>query len=386
MIEIVKAYIATYSIDIIALLFLGVLLHRSNMLNNYRKKPFLFGIVLTIIMILSEAGTIFTGNGNTGLRDLNIFCNVVGFALTPIIPFALVAISDITILQTHKFLLLPLLFNIAAAVLSPVFKLIFYVDINNHYERGDFFYIFVVIYIINLIILVISTLHTGRIHHYPIEGKMMALTLFTVAGTSIQLVFPEVYSSWHCVTLALLLYFLLLSEFDSSFDTLTGLYNRAAFEKAAKQMTGRKAFSVIVLDVNDFKSINDTYGHDYGDIVLKAVAAIIRKSFDNHYTCYRAGGDEFYIICKETNQERIEHQLRSMTNVLEEERENNSDLPTIAYGYSIFRGGSLNFQKILKEADEQMYCFKKLKKIETSQAGSVLKQNPNSFDVVDSEE
>lgn len=64
------------------------------------------------------------------------------------------------------------------------------------------------------------------------------------------------------LTLALLLYFLLLSEFDSSFDTLTGLYNRAAFEKAAKQMTSRKAFSVIVLDVNNFKSINDTYGHD----------------------------------------------------------------------------------------------------------------------------
>ena len=366
MIDIIKAYIATCSIDIIALFFLCVLSHRSNMLNNYRKKPFLCGIVLTVIIILSEAGTILAGNGNTGLRGLNICCNVVGFALTPIIPIALIAISDITILQTHKLLLLPPLINIVATFLSPVFKLIFYVDINNHYERGDFFYIFVVIYIINLILLVISTLHTGKIYHYPIKGKMIALSLFTVAGTSIQLVFPEVYSSWHCVTLALLLYFLLLSEFDSSFDTLTGLYNRAAFEKAAKQMTGRKAFSLIVLDVNDFKSINDTYGHDYGDIILKEVAAIIRKSLDNHYTCYRVGGDEFYIICRETKQERIEYQLKSMTNVLAEEREKNSSLPTIAYGHSIFRGGSLNFQKILKEADEQMYCFKKLQKIEAS--------------------
>ncbi len=362
MMNIINAYIATSFIDIIALFFLCVLLRGSNILNNYRKKPFLFGIVLTVIIILSEAGTILAGNGNAGLRCLNICCNVVGFALTPVIPFALIAISDITILQAHKFLLLPSLINIVAAVLSPVFKLIFYVDISNHYERGNSFFIFVVIYIINLIFLVISTLNTSKIHHYPIKGKMIALSLFTVAGTSIQLVFPAVYSSWHCVTLALLLYFLLFSEFDSSFDTLTGLYNRAAFEKAAKQMTGRKAFSVIVLDLNDFKSINDTYGHDYGDTVLKAVAAIIRKSLNNNYTCYRAGGDEFYIICRETKQERIEYQLRSMTNVLAEERKNNSYLPTIAYGYSIFRGGSLNFQKILKDADEQMYCFKKLQK------------------------
>ena len=363
----INTYIATSFIDIIALFFLCILLHRCNMLNNYRKKPFLFGILLTVIIILSEVGTILAGNGNAGLRYINILCNVVGFALTPIIPFALIAISNITILQAHKLLLLPTLINIVAAVLSPVLKLIFYVDTNNHYERGDSFFIFVAVYIINLIFLVISTLRTGKIHHYPIKGKMIALSLFTIAGTSIQLVFPTVYASWHCITLALFVYYLLLSEFDSSFDTLTGLYNRAAFEAMAKQMTGRKAFSVIVLDINDFKSINDTYGHDYGDIVLKAIATILRKSFDNNYTCYRVGGDEFYIISKETIQERIEDQLKGMTNFLTEERKSNSYLPTIAYGYSIFQGGNLNLQNILKEADEQMYCFKKLQKAEASQ-------------------
>ena len=366
MINTMKAYIATYSIDLIALFFLCVSLHCSNMLNNYRKKPFLFGIVITVIIILSETGTILTENGNIELRNLNVCCNVVGFALTPIIPFALIAISDITILQTHKLLVFPTVINSIAAVLSPAYKLIFYVDTNNHYERGNYFFIFVAIYIINLMLLVISTLHTGEIHHYPIKGKMITLSLFTVAGTSVQLVFPEVHSSWHCVTLALLLYFLLLSEFDSSFDTLTGLYNRAAFEKTAKQMTNRKAFSVIVLDVNDFKNINDTYGHDYGDFVLKSVAAIIRKSLDNHCTCYRVGGDEFYIICKETNPDRIENQLRIMTNALTEERKINSYLPTIAYGYSVFRGGSLSFQKVLKEADKQMYSFKKQQKTKAS--------------------
>lgn len=382
----IKAYIATYSIDIVALFFLCALLHSSNMLNIYRKKPFLFGIMLTVIIIMSEAGSILAGGGSTGLRNLNILCNVVGFALTPIVPFALIAISDIMILRMHKFLLLPTLINIVASVLSPFFKLIFYVDINNHYERGNSFFIFVVVYIINLIFLVISTLRVGKMHHYPIKGKMIALSLFTVAGTSIQLVLPSVYSSWHCTTLALLLYFLLLSEFDSSFDTLTGLYNRAAFEKAAKQMTSRKAFSVIVLDVNNFKNINDTYGHEYGDTVLKAVAAIIRKSLDNHYTCYRVGGDEFYIIGKETKQEKIEYQLRSMTKVLAEGRENDSCLPTIAYGYRIFLGGSLDFQKILNEADEQMYHFKKLQKIEVPQVGDVLKQSDAPLDVVDSDE
>ena len=56
--------------------------------------------------------------------------------------------------------------------------------------------------------------------------------MFTIAGTSIQLLYPTVYTTWHCVTLVLLFYFLLLAEFDSSFDKLTCLYNRAAFDQA----------------------------------------------------------------------------------------------------------------------------------------------------------
>ncbi|NLW25244.1 MAG: GGDEF domain-containing protein [Clostridia bacterium] len=154
-----------------------------------------------------------------------------------------------------------------------------------------------------------------------------------------------------------------MSEFDSSFDTLTGLYNRAAFDKAIKQIEEKKAFSVIVLDINDFKSVNDTFGHDYGDTVIKAVAAIIQKSFDKHYICFRFGGDEFVIISSETDQEKIENHLKTMTNNLTEMREKGTPFPTVSYGYSFFRAGEkMDFSKTLREADKQMYQFKKIHK------------------------
>ncbi len=104
-----------------------------------------------------------------------------------------------------------------------------------------------------------------------------------------------------------------LTGFDSSFDALTGLYNRAAFDKATKQLAEAKAYSIIVLDINDFKDINDTFGHDYGDTVIKAVAEAIQKSFTNSYTCYRLGGDEFSVLGSETNKEIIEARLRNPT-------------------------------------------------------------------------
>lgn len=355
-------YIATYMIDIAALFILIWLLKNSTSLNSSRKPPFLIAIVLIIIIILAEVGTIYTDSSSFNLRGMNILCNVLGFSLTPIIPIAITLIFDRKILSL-KFMLIPTLINILFTVLSPLFGLIFYVDINNQYVRGDYFFVFVTVYLINILFLIIRTISVSRKYNYPIMSKMLALSIFTIVGTSIQLVYPLAYSSWHCVTLALFLYFLLLSEFDSCFDTIIGFYNRAAFDKAAKELKGEKGFCLIILDINDFKNVNDTYGHDYGDTVIKEVAEIIRKSFNKKYTCYRFGGDEFSIIGRETDHEKIEQQLRTMTDNFIEMREKGIQLPTVSYGYSIFRGGEkLDFIKNFKEADAQMYHYKRIHK------------------------
>jgi len=366
-------YVATYGIDIAALFYLVGLLKSSTALKSNRKKPFLAGIILTIIIILAEAGTIVADNGSLNLRNLNIFTNVLGFALTPLIPIVITLIFDRRILTIHKLILVPSGINIVAAILSPLFRFIFYVDVNNQYVRGDYFYIFVAVYILNLLFLVVSTLDMGKKYNYPMMLKLVALSLFTITGTSIQLIVPSAYSSWHSVTLALFLYFLLMSEFDSSFDTLTGLYNRATFDKAVKEIVKPEGLSVIILDINDFKSVNDTYGHDYGDKVIKIVASVVRESFDKHYKCYRYGGDEFSIISSETDPEKIECQLRVMTKALAKMREKGNLLPTVSYGYSIFNGEeTLDFHKILKEADEQMYHFKKTYKAGTAYTITVV--------------
>ncbi len=353
-----KNYIATYAIDVVALILLYAMLRDSHILRNDRKKPFLYGILLTVAVILSEAGTILTNGAGARLRALNILCNVLGFTLTPLIPIALIFISEIKIRRTWCVFILPSLLNAAAAVLSPFLGLIFYVDRDNQYQRGGFFYVFVAAYIVNLTLLAVSALYNVKKYNYPIKGRLIALALFTVAGTSVQLFVPSVYSSWHCVVMALFLYYFLMSEFDSSFDTLTELYNRAAYKKILRRITGRKAFSIINLDINDFKAINDTYGHDYGDSVLKTLASILRRELDDRYICFRVGGDEFCVLSRVTDREKIESQLEKLTKALSEEKDKR--MPTVAYGYRVFKGDEpMDFKKILKEADDRMYDHKK---------------------------
>ncbi len=356
-------HIVLYMLDIFALVFLFGLLHGYNLLGNQRKSPFSYGVILIIIVIISEVGTVLVCNGDVELRSLSITFNVIGFALTPVIPLVLMAIFDIRILLRNKILLLPTTINTLAVTLSPFLGLIFFVDANNNYERGVIFNLFVGVYIFNIIILAVGIWYIGRKYLYPIKYKIAILTFFTVAATFIQLLVPSVYTSWHCVTLSLLLLYIVLSDFDSSFDTLTKLYNRAAFEKRTKQLNGKKSFYIIVMDINNFKDVNDTHGHEYGDTVLKELGIIISDSFNNKCSSYRIGGDEFCVLCWGDNEEMIKDQLKSMTDKLTSKREADSWMPTVAYGYSIFsQGEKLNFEKIMKEADEQMYHYKHLER------------------------
>jgi|SRR5690554_1967370 len=366
-------YFATYLIDIFALLVLIWLLYSSTSLNVYRKKPFLIGVLLTIIIILAEAGSLYVADGSLNLRNAHIFFNILGFSLTPLIPIVIAFIIDKKILISNKFIIIPSIINAVITLLSPIFKFIFYVDANNQYLRGDYFYIFITVYVINFLFLVVSTINVGKKFNYPITQKLVVLSLFTLIGTSIQLIYPQAYSSWHSVTLSLFLYFLLISEFDSSFDTLTGLYNRTAFDKKVKEISNPKDFFIIILDIDNFKNFNDTLGHSYGDKVIETVASVIRESFAKHYTCYRFGGDEFSIIGYEKDENKIEYQLKTMTDSLEEMRKQNP-LPTISYGYSFYKEDEvLDFENIFNEADQQMYHFKKIHKNDGVSTDSTLR-------------
>jgi hypothetical protein len=235
-------YLATHLIDVVALIFLCSLIYSNNILNDKRKGPFWLGTILTIIIILSQVGTMIALDGNADMRFLNIICNVLGFALTPMIPIVLIAIIDVKILRVAKMLLLPSIINIFAAALSPWLGIIFYVDANNHYTRGNGFIIFMAAYAINLMILIISTVIMGEKHNYQIRSKITILSVFVIVGTSIQIIIPSIYSTWHCVTLTLLIYYQLLTEFDGSFDALTKLHNRAAFDNMANKLDGKNLF------------------------------------------------------------------------------------------------------------------------------------------------
>lgn len=79
-------------------------------------------------------------------------------------------------------------------------------------------------------------------------------------------------------------------------DVLTGVYNRLYFEEEIKMWTGNAG--IVVIDVDDFKLCNDTYGHLTGDMALAAVAGVIWRCIRREDTLVRYGGDELFLCCR----------------------------------------------------------------------------------------
>ena len=87
---------------------------------------------------------------------------------------------------------------------------------------------------------------------------------------------------------------------------------------------------------NDFKKINDQFGHQYGDQCLSTIAGLILKSFSAIGFCYRIGGDEFGVLSDKADEIDILNAISLFINNLNSSREQDCNLPLVSMGYSIY--------------------------------------------------
>ena len=119
-----------------------------------------------------------------------------------------------------------------------------------------------------------------------------------------------------------------------------------------------RSLSVVLFDVDNFKKINDTYGHDIGDSVLRRVTRLIRENTRNVDTLARYGGEEFVIILPETDLKGAMAAAERIRRVIEKASFDKVGHVTISAGVSVFAERD-NEMSIIKKADRGLYVAKR---------------------------
>ncbi len=154
------------------------------------------------------------------------------------------------------------------------------------------------------------------------------------------------------------------AEFLSFHDQLTGLYNRRFLEEEIKRLDTKRQLpiSLIVADINNLKVVNDTYGHKFGDELLKCAADIIDKACRKEDIIARWGGDEFVILLSKTDEKSAKTVAHRIGNYCEKHNKIcNSKLKfpvSIAVGTATKTNMKQSIKNMLKTADKNMYSDK----------------------------
>lgn len=151
-----------------------------------------------------------------------------------------------------------------------------------------------------------------------------------------------------------------LLENKAKLDMFTGLYNKIHSEEMIKEILCKEPdqkHGFIIFDLDNFKNINDTYGHTAGDEILRAISENLKKIFRKNDILGRFGGDEFIILIKDIQDKN------SLVSKLEKLLDNsdNSFMVTKSIGASIFPDDATDFEGLLKKADKALYQSKRYK-------------------------
>lgn len=222
--------------------------------------------------------------------------------------------------------------------------------------------IYVTTFIISTVYLFSKAFHFNKRFQNRYQVELVEIMLLTTVGVAIQVANLKIKTCWLTISVASTFVYIYYNELVQCLDGMTGLLNQKSFSNyiEAKENEEKKCI-IIIMDVNDFKYINDHYGHAFGDKILIEVSKIIKRTYKKYGKCYRIGGDEFAVIMQ-TGWDEIEAINKKFISALEKSRLEIKDLPHVSWGYSEYTPKNKDIHSLKdtnKEADDRMYANKK---------------------------
>ncbi len=361
-------------INIIGMMILGIILMNQQNINDGtgRQKAFICLIYSVFAILILDSGMwLIDGKQLPYFRALNLLVSSMYYFFNCFIGFVWFIYMSLLFydkkIKDRKFwkiISIPVILNSLLIFLNLKYKFYFYINEYNIYSRGSLFFIAFVIVLPYFIIPFYYCLRVYRMSDNIIEKKSCAIIakiyVLPIIGVIIQNLFYGLSLIWICVVLSLLLIFINFQNKRISTDPLTQLNNRCQFDvylqSIQRGMTRGVRYSIVFIDVDKFKKINDYYGHVYGDRVLIAVAGVLRQACEEKGAIIgRYGGDEFYVFCKTAIKDEI---IKRIYKYLDEYNGTNNEgvILSLSIGTSDFEAEEFrDMESFVELADKAMY-------------------------------
>lgn len=358
-------YFSIIFFAVFLMIVLKVMVHYNVFLEPDQKQRLGWLSTLLIIAALSEFSGVYLDGTAAFLRPVHIAVKVTELSLAPVIPY--LCASVIQKQPLPKLLRLGLCAHAALEVLSGLIGGIFYVDADNFYFHGPFYPVYVLAFLSGILFFIGIVLLECRVQYGIRRILLLFLPAFAIFGLLLQFVLSDAKVIWLCTSIDVLLMYVLYMELTQNIDPLTHLLNRQCYESRISRL--REPVLIFYFDVDDFKLVNDTYGHSFGDLTLATAGECIQSVFGKAGECYRIGGDEFCAILS-YDKFQPEDLLKEFLHSTETVRQKNRRFPYVSAGYAHFRPGEDQIADVVKTADTFMYLQKRNAKEKRAAAGA----------------
>ena len=370
--------INSFSLSILLVLLLSN--HKKH--HQFKSQKYLFFqyMVLTnVTLLLLDTATWFVlGDTSPLSRTLNYVVTTLYYLADPLPSYFFICFADTVLnippekkMKLRLVYLVPVVLHALLTVLTPFTGWLFTFDAANVYHRGPLLFVsFVLSYALMVLAFVKTVVYMIRNRRENrVTGKsdqeyswLLKFTFIPLIGGVIQILDYNVTYVWNVTVIALLIFYINYQNVEITTDTLTGLYNRrqayAFFDRFVREQERDKAnIALMMMDINNFKSINDRFGHIMGDEAIITVARVLEAELEwDDFIC-RFGGDEFVVITKHGSVPHLQSVMRRINeNLAGKNAQGGCPFQlSLSMGYALYSKKNDSMDALFKIADEMMF-------------------------------
>ena len=357
---------------VVILMFVNYI--RKFSINRFQRNIFCYLLLFHLITMISDMVYImFSGVSGRHIYIILYVASVL-YYIFQVLSFCYMAVFiDYmvfkNIVRTKKIIFFSniyLVIHLAVILANFWYGFYFHINPDNVFEAGDHYYLRFIIAYLPLIFGLGVLVYSFSSYNKSDIAMLSILLSFFIIGSSLDILYGTIRLVWAWGTSALLYAYFFTVRSEARIDPLTGIGNRFSFneftDRLCRRITG-ESWAIVMIDMDHFKSINDTLGHQEGDNALCDMASIIKACIGKTDFAARYGGDEFALATKV--EKGVENGISALINKIQDAVEKYNAKNTrpfnleISYGYDIFTAdGKQSIDDFLNHIDGLMYKHK----------------------------